>query len=80
MGTNFFMEFYLNRKKFVMELIFWLGLLFIYGFVRANVFGDVGSYTAPTYTVYGVWGNKLESGIDTDAAVKNNSGRRKQEE
>ena len=78
METNFFMEFYQNRKKFVLELMFWLGALFLFGFIRSNVFGNVGSYTAPVYTVYGVWGNELESGTDVCAAVRNNAGKGKE--
>jgi hypothetical protein len=69
-------DFFLARKKFVMELIFWCGVVLITGFVRVNMFDADLEVNTPQYITYNVLGNEVRREIDVDAMVDMNTGRK----
>lgn len=68
--------FFLARKKFVMELIFWCGVVLIVGFVRVNMFDADLEVNTPQYITYNVLGDEVKREIDVDKMVEMNTGRK----
>ena len=74
---NKVIQFIDNRKKFVLELCFWLGIVLIVGFVRVNFFNGSVSASMPEYRTYSVLGSLTEREPDYKAYVDNNTGAKK---
>lgn len=68
-------DFFLARKKFVMELIFWCGVVLIVGFVRVNMFDADVEVNTPQYITYNVLGGEVRREIDVDEMVDMNTGK-----
>ena len=72
-------EFLQARKRFVMELTFWLGVVLIVGFIRVNFFQAEVAINMPEYQTYSILGVLTNRETDVEKGVEMNVGKKRRE-
>lgn len=65
------------RRKFALELIFWVGLIALVGFIRVNWFGASLELNTAQYITYSIAGTEISRETDVEKTIEMNKGDRK---